>query len=578
MKILKCPLFLIVFAGLVFLTGCTSKTEQTKSLPRLEKVGSATRLIIDDKPFLMLGGELHNSTMGGAAYMRPIWKLMSDHGLNTVVATASWELVEPVEGQYDFALVDSMIFGARKEELKLVVIWFATWKNGRSTYPPAWVKKDQTRFPLVKDETGKTLNIITTLSTEARDADARAFAALMKHIKEVDEDYKTVVMMQVENEIGVLGGNIQARRDFSDIANTAFNGPVPAELMQYLEANKATIHPGVREAWEKQGFKMTGTWEEVFGKGVLLPDWKDMSYLTEELFMTWNYAKYVGYVAAAGKAEYNLPMYVNAWLKQPGVNGHAPGNYPSGGPTPQMIDVWRAGAPSIDFIAPDIYATDYYRYVLDTYTQSGNPLFIPETRMGAAAAARAFFTFGNYNCLLFAPFGLDGREGGEVATLADLAHLKDAYSKLEALTPLIIENQGTENIKGLYVETKDPTDSVSIGGFTVIGNLGRRTGGAELAGFDIYGSPIAAPVTNEVGGAVVICTAPGEYILSGKNMRISFAPGDANTVQNTGLLYIEEGTVDGTTWIPIRRLNGDEFNISFDANKSKTYKVGVYHY
>ena len=91
----------------------------------------------------MLGGELHNSSTGGVEYMHPIWKRMADANLNTVIASASWELVEPVEGKYDFVLVDSMIMGARKESLKLIVLWFGTWKNGMSTYVPAWVKKIQ---------------------------------------------------------------------------------------------------------------------------------------------------------------------------------------------------------------------------------------------------------------------------------------------------------------------------------------------------------------------------------------------------------------------------------------------------
>ena len=439
---------------------------------------------------------------------------------------------------------------------------------GTSSYAPAWVKKDTKRFPLVKDANGNTLNIITTLSTEARDADARAFAALMKHIKEVDENHHTVVMMQVENEIGVLARDVVARRDFSDVANKAFNGPVPAELMQYLKANKATIHPGVREAWEKQGSKMTGTWEEVFGKGVLLPDWKDLSYLTEELFSAWNYAKYVGYVAAAGKAEYNIPMYVNAWLKQPGSAGHAPGNYPSGGPTPQVIDVWRAGAPSIDFFAPDIYITDHYRYVLDVYTQSGNPLFIPETRMSAAAAARAFFTFGAYPCNLYAPYALEGH--------ADLPYLKNAYSVLKVLTPLILENQGTKNMTGLYVEPNAPVDSVIMGGFTIKASLASASTANQGPNAPAANQAATATATSATvaGGAIVICIAPGEYIISGKNMRISFAPGDNKKAEHTSVSYVQEGTFVDGKWIRTHQPQG----ISLGNDGDKIYKVGVYHY
>lgn len=546
----------------------------------------------------MLAGELHNSSMGGFAYMRPIWKRMADANLNTVIASASWELVEPVEGKYDFALVDSMIIGARKENLKMIVIWFASWKNGQSTYIPAWVKKDQKRFPLAKDESGRTINVLSTLGAESRDADTRAFAAFMKHIREIDSKDQTVIGVQVENEIGTL----RTKRDFSDIANKAFNGPVPAELMNYLEKNKASIHPGVLAAWSKQGYKKSGTWEEIFGKGVRLESWKDMSFLTEELFMAWNYAKYVGKIAAAGRAEYNLPMFVNAWLKQPGNSGHAPGNYPSGGPTPQMIDVWRAGAPSIDFIAPDIYIVDEWKYVCDTYTMSGNPLFIPETRGGAAGAARAFYTFGKYNTICFAPFGIDGNEGSEAATEADLLQIKEAYGALDVLTPLIIETQGSNKINGLMVTQNNRVDSVIFGEYKIKGTIGRMYGGAALAGFDFLGiapapatnpattpagtpapaatatAPPARPAPTQVGGALIICTAPGEFIISGRNMSISVTAADPKSASGVSYLSLEEGTLDGTTWIPTRRLNGDEFRVSLAADKNKIYKMAMYKY
>lgn len=564
MKKMKIYILSGLFFGLTLLAN-----GQSSALPHLRRTGNVTHYIVNNKPFLMLAGELHNSSMGGFSYMRPIWKRMADANLNTVIASASWELVEPIEGKYDFALVDSMIIGARKENLKMIVIWFASWKNGQSTYTPAWVKKDQKRFPLAKDESGKTINVLSTLGTGSRDADTRAFAALMKHIREIDSKDQTVIGVQVENEIGTL----RTKRDFSDIANKAFNGQVPAELMNYLEKNKAAIHPGVLAAWSKQGYKKGGTWEEVFGKGVRLENWKDMSFLTEELFMSWNYAKYVGKIAAAGKTEYNLPMFVNAWLKQPGNSGHAPGNYPSGGPTPQMIDVWRAGAPSIDFIAPDIYIVDEWKYICDTYTMSGNPLFIPETRGGAAGAARAFYTFGKYNTICFAPFGIDGNEGSEAATEADLLQIKEAYGALDVLTPLIIETQGSDKINGLMVTQNSRVDSVIFGEYKIKGTMGRMFGDAATAA-----APPARPAPSQVGGALIICTTPGEFIISGRNMSISVTPADPKSASNVSYLSLEEGTLDGTTWIPARRLNGDEFRVSLAADRNKIYKMVMYKY
>jgi len=552
--------------------------QSTNRLPFLEKQYGITQLIVDDKPFLMLAGELHNSSTGGTAYMRPIWKRMADNNINTVLAVASWETLEPVEGEFNFELVDSMIIGARKEGLRLVVLWFGSWKNGRSTYVPEWVKKDNKRFPLVKDEDGNSLNIISTVSREARDADARAFAALMKHIKEIDSEEQTVLMVQVENEIGVLG----AKRDFSEPANKAFNRPVPAKLMNYLDKHKSSIHPGVLSAWKEQGLQTNGTWEEVFGKGERLESWKDLSYLPEELFMAWNYASYVGHIAKAGRAEYNLPMLVNAWLKQPGRFGHAPGDYPSGGPTPQVIDVWRAAAPSIDLIAPDIYILDEYRYVCDAYTASENPLFIPETVGGAEGAARAFFTFGNYNTICFAPFGIDGGEdsffGGSPEE--DLKNISDAYAVLENLTPLIIENQGTNNLKGLLIDNKKPTDTVQIGGYTITGQIPRNFIAAAAADAGIQVVETIDP-SSKVGGALIICTAPGEYIIAGRNMSFNYELVEQEKNTSTGILYLEEGYLggaDGKEWISTRRLNGDELRFSLNKSISNIYKVGFYQY
>jgi hypothetical protein len=516
----------------------------------------------------MLGGQLHNSSMGGIEYMRPIWKRMAEANLNTVIATASWELIEPEEGTFNFDHVDSMIMGARKEGLRLVVIWFGSWKNSRSTYVPSWVKLNQERFPLVKDENGNILNILSTFSEDALNADAKAFAALMRHIKQVDGEHQTVLMMQVQNEMGTLG----TKRDYSEKANAAFNSPVPQELMNYLDKNKAIIHKGVLEAWERQGFPMNGTWEEVFGKGELVDDWKGMSYLTEELFMAWKYAKYVGKVAEAGRAEYNLPMYVNAWLKQPGRYGHAPGNYPSGGPTPQVIDVWRAAAPSIDFIAPDIYIVNEFRYICDQYTLSDNPLFIPETLGDAAGAARPFFAYGKYSAICFSPFGIDGGDSG--ANVDEISHMKDSYGTIKQLIPLILKYQGTANISGLLADEQVSVDSVLIGGYKVSGALWRR-GRLDEAG--VAGNQGPGP-KGHAGGALLISTGLGEYVVGGRNMLLTFSSTDPGSGKKVSFLSLEDGKFVNDEWVTGRRLNGDAFRVSFPPDRSKIYKLSLYEY
>jgi beta-galactosidase GanA len=270
-------------------------------IPQLRKQGTATQLTVDGKPFLMLAGELHNSSASSIEYMKPIWGRLKAMNLNTVLATVSWELIEPRQGEFDFRLVDAMIRDARQQNFRLVFLWFGSWKNGVSSYAPLWVKADLKRFPRVQNKSGFNLEVLSTFSEAARDADASAFVRLMRHIKQVDSE-RTVIMMQVENEVGILGD----ARDRSPLAEAAWSGQVPRELMDYLQKHKASLLPELNAIWETRGFKTEGTWSEVFGT---TPE-------AEEIFTVWHYGRYIGEIIAAGKKEYPLPMFVNAWLVQ----------------------------------------------------------------------------------------------------------------------------------------------------------------------------------------------------------------------------------------------------------------------
>lgn len=534
-----------------------------KQIPHLEKQGTATRLVVEGKPFLMISGELHNSTCGGFDYMRPKWEALAKKNLNSVIASVSWELIEPEEGKFDFALVDSIIAGARKADLKLGLIWFASWKNGSSVYAPAWVKKDYEKYPRVKDENGKPLDILSTFGIASGDADAKAFTALMRHIKEVDSEKQTIVMIQVENEMGVvdaLGTTVgNARRDFSVPANTAFNGPVPQIFIDYIVKHKDNLFPELYKVWSANGFKTSGSWEEVFGKSVLKPDMKDWqfySYYTEELFMAWNYALYAEKVTSAGKKEYQLPMYVNAWLKQP--FSYWPGKYPSGGPLPQVLDVWRAAATSIDFIAPDIYM-DEFSWACKEYTRSGNPLFIPETRGGDIGAARALYVFGEFNAGCFAPFGIDDI----INTKND--PLEESYAVLQNMSAVILEHQGNGTMKGIIVDTKSPVQKFELGDYKIEARIGERA-------------------KTEIAGGLIIQTGKQEYICAGKGLDVLFIP--KNDSMHVALEAVDEGSFRDGKWINERRLNGDEIHTSLFTGtglripdrKVSIQKVTLYQY
>jgi hypothetical protein len=545
-------LLLTTILTLLAFTAAFSQAQPVADMPHLQKQGTATQLIVDGKPFLVLGSELNNSSGSSLEYMRPLWPKIAATNLNTVLATVSWELMEPDEGHFDFSLVDGMLEGARRSNLRLIVLWFGSWKNGKSTYQPLWVKRDQQRFPLIEDEKGKRLATMSTLSDAGRDADSRAFAALMKHLREVDGEAHTVVMIQVENEVGVLG----ATRDHNPAANKAFAGPVPKEFLDYLQKHKETLIPEMRKRWEANGFKTSGSWEDVFGKGPA----------TDEIFMAWNYGRYVGHVAAAGKAEYPLPMFVNTWLRQDGKlkpGEDIPGGYPSGGPLAQVMDAWRAAGPAIDILSPDVHVPNYSDWC-NWYTQSGNPLFIPESRGDARGIAWAIMTAGKYDGIGYSPFGIDRLANAD-------GELSRGYQLLSQVAPLILERQGLGKMTAVLLDKETPRSKVKLGDYTIEARFAARAQDPN--------APVAAPLDSVAG--LFIQTGPDDYVIVGRSMNVYFESAtDPN--QSVGLGSVDEGQYVNGRWVPGRRLNGDETPdwraLWFAGDRYSIQKIKLYRY
>jgi hypothetical protein len=520
----------------LILAGCSAVMQNQTSLgydpnnmPRLVKQGDITQLEVDGEPFLILGGELHNSSSSSLDYMKPIWPKLEQMNLNTVLAAVSWDLIEPKEGQFDFTLVDGMIKEARRHDLHLIILWFGSWKNGISHYVPSWVKNNIERFPRVRIESGKNIEVLSTLSYENRRSDVRAFTELMRHIREVDSRKHTVIMIQVENEVGVLGDS----RDRCPLANDAFAKPVPAELMRYLTENKDSLLPGLRNLWSKTGFKETGTWTEVFGTGER----------ADEIFMSWNYACYIDQIAEAGKAEYPLPMFVNAWIVQP--EDKKPGDYPSGGPQAEMHDIWRAGAPNIDLLAPDIYLPNFTE-ICASYSRGGNPLFIPESFAGVRGAANVFYAVGRYNAMGYSPFGIDG-----IPTDAENDPFSKAYEVLSQLAPQILNGQAKGKIVGVILNKEKPGEKIELGDYILAVELRqqrRRTTVPDLA----YG--------------LIISTGPDEYIVAGNDIQITFFPNTPGP-QMVGLESVYEGEYIKGKWVPGRKLNGDAIMLNYHLDQ-----------
>ena len=562
------------FVLTVFVSAATMvcQAQDSSGTPHLKRQGSATQLIVDGKPFLALAGELGNNSATSLENMEPVWPKLLSGNLNTALIGISWAQFEPEEGKFNYTVVDGLIAKAREKNLHIVFLWFASWKNGTSSFAPIWVKRDYRRFPRIQIGNGSTVSIsgpvelLSTLGDATRDADAAAFGALMRHIKQVDGTRHTVIMMQVENEVGVL----RDTRDRSPAANRAFAGPVPAQLTQYLEAHKDALAPEFREVWAANGYKKSGSWEEVFGPGkpvsVEIPvqttsppmdalehqnSWQHLHWASDEFFMAWNYARYIEKVVEAGKAGYDIPMYVNAWLQQP---NHAwPGTYPSGGPLPQVHDIWRAGAPSVDILAPDLYL-EYFDDLCERFTRNGNPLFIPET---SSNAANAIVAAGKYNTIGFSPFGIDGNRPID----PDLAA---TYRLLAQLWPMIFAHQGSDSITAVRLSQGEEPRSVKLGGYTLTltytgrsAHIAPQPKGGVVASPPPPSSTPPAPEPPLQAAAVLIANGPDEFYFGGGGMRIDFTantPGPANV----GLGDVQEGKFVDGKWVVLRQLAGDD--------------------
>lgn len=528
-----------------------SRKMSENDIPHLAKHGSTMQLIVKGKPYLMLAGETGNSSASNINYMDNIWPKIVKMHLNTLVVPIYWDLIESKKGEFNFSLVDHIITSAREHHIKLVFLWYGSWKNSMSCYVPLWVKTNEKKYPRAREKNGRAEEILTAFNKTNRDADAHAFSTLMKHLRKFDKKYQTVVMVQVENEIGM----IPDARDYSKSADKTFNSAVPREFIDYLKKNKDKLNKYLYDKWQKNGFKTQGDWNEIFGKGLS----------TDEIFMAWNFAKYANYVAAAGKKQYPLPMYVNAALIRP---GYKPGQYPSGGPLPHLMDIWKAAAPDINFMAPDIYFKNFAYWIskfdvpVRKQGQMFNQFFIPEAGNNQSLVD-AFYAIAQHNVMGYSPFSIESLSN------PSNNQVSKGYKVLAQLTPLILANQGKGTMRGVILNNPKQVKKIKLGSYVF--NVHHE-----------YSWPYAPKNEgkNPRFGGMIIKVSPNVFYIAGRGMVITF--GTAKGDSNAGIGSDEKGHFKHGKWIPGLYLNGDQTNqgrhINLPGNTYSIQKVRLYKY
>ena len=486
---------------------------QSRPIPQLVKQDGKFRFMVDGKPFLMLGGQMGNFN----AYpdtMEQAWPGFKAMNLNTVEYPVYWNVIEPEDGRFDFSGFDRILTGLRSQGLRAILLWFGTWKNGAMDWAPNWVKADPKRFARVIDSGGHPIRSLSPMSKVTLAADRKAYATMMKHLREVDEADRTAILVQVENEPGSLG----SVRDFSPESNQLFAGPAPAAMVAALK-------------------RKPGSWKEVFGR------------IADEAFNAYYLSSYINEVAKAGKEAYPLPAYINVWNGGYGTNDNferfdRPGeSYPSGGAVAHMLDLWKANAPAIDAIASDNYHQNPITYlkILSNYTRPDNPLLIIET--GSGIAARAFFyAVADYSAIGFGPFGVDGAPGA--ALRPDMAAVAADFRVVQSAIPVITELQGTGKLQAAVEETGTGARNLIFSNYDALVRF--RPPGRQPAG-SVGAAPAAAP--GEPSGRVLIAElAPDEFLIMGFDSTVEFRPVQGSDYTAAQLLSNEEGVYENGVW------------------------------
>jgi beta-galactosidase GanA len=522
-------------------------------IPELVTKDGRHALLVDGAPFVMFGGQAQNSSNYPLA-LNKVFAAIKDANANTLEIPVAWEQIEATEGKFDFSYVDTLVAEARKNKVRLVLLWFGTWKNTGANYAPEWVKFNNARFPRMVDQEGKPIYCLSPQGEETLKADKKAFVALMTHIKKIDDVQRTVIMMQVENEVGTYG----YARDYGPKAEAQFNGPVPAEVLKHKKSPVSLA--------------ASGTWKQVYG------DYAD------EYFHAYSIAKYIGDIAKAGRDVYNLPMYVNNSIRDSLEEPVKPWNknFASGGPTFDVIDIYKAAAPAIDFAAPDIYSPDSRKFVatLDKFQRPDNALAVPEMSNAPEYVRYAYLVLGR-GAINFSPFGIDYADYSNfpLGHKATDKTMTEPYGKIfGAFRPM--ERQWAKwayegRTYGVAEGDDRQPQKLALKGWNATISFREWQFGEAQYFKDVKDLPAGTDKPN--GGVAIAQIADNEFIIVGQHARVKI---DSAQGKPSMWARVEEGYYDKSgKWIMERNWNGDQTDYGLNLTGNPVVlkvKVGTY--